>query len=310
MRHENLMNTDKFSTDGFYILHDALTVQELDCLRLECDTLINHICDNGLEIVQDFGCVIEPLNSGFLDIDRTISRNRYKYYSDVYRKFRSQIVDCDQNVDLILRKLAKLSSKFLPHCNPVYLFNEQYIIKPPKCQQARFEWHQDSEYMNEKCRSIPSIACWIALDDMNKGNGTLHIDPYPKLTNHALDIMGSKSDINLEYFIKSHAYRASFYQSTTNWTLESSKIPKDNRVAESQQPIVLEVKAGTIVFLSGFVRHCSFGNASSHFRRAFMPQYSAGIVRKPEWIDKTESARQTDVPIDEQLLALAVPCII
>lgn len=57
-------------------------------------------------------------------------------------------------------------------------------------------------------------------------------------------------------------------------------------------PVLVEVPAGSIVFLSGWVRHCSMGNSSSKFRRAFMPQYSAGKV----------------VTATGGMVSLAVPC--
>lgn len=56
--------------------------------------------------------------------------------------------------------------------------------------------------------------------------------------------------------------------------------------------MLVEVPAGSIVFLSGWVRHCSLGNSSSKFRRAFMPQYSAGKV----------------VTATGGMVSLAVPC--
>ncbi|KAG0000588.1 hypothetical protein BGZ65_004236 [Modicella reniformis] len=47
---------------------------------------------------------------------------------------------------------------------------------------------------------------------------------------------------------------------------------------ERQLPVLVDIPAGSIIFLSGFVRHCSLGNGSSKFRRAYMPQFSLGRV--------------------------------
>lgn len=51
---------------------------------------------------------------------------------------------------------------------------------------------------------------------------------------------------------------------------------------ERQAPVLVDIPAGSVVFLSGFVRHCSLGNGSMKFRRAFMPQYSIGKVMNDE----------------------------
>ena len=40
------------------------------------------------------------------------------------------------------------------------------------------------------------------------------------------------------------------------------------------------MKAGSIVLLSPYVWHCSGGNESGKFRRAYMAQYSNGVVKK------------------------------
>ncbi|CAG8646275.1 1472_t:CDS:2 [Ambispora gerdemannii] len=237
------LDIDKFYREGFLILENGLTPKELDCLRNECDALVNHIYNIGLDILEDFGCVIGN------DVNPVQSKEKYKSEKETYRRYRLQISD-EYSVDLILGKIARLAGRLLPSTRNdkndggVYLFNEQFIVKPPRNSRARFEWHQDSEYMDEKSRSVPSIACWIALDDMSKENGTLYIEPYP----------------------------------------------------------IIEVQAGTIIFMSGFVKHCSFGNVSSCFRRVYMPQYSAGIVYNPKLsLDQDKSGKQ--------LLALGVPCL-
>jgi ectoine hydroxylase-related dioxygenase (phytanoyl-CoA dioxygenase family) len=55
---------------------------------------------------------------------------------------------------------------------------------------------------------------------------------------------------------------------------------------------IVEALAGSVVFMSSRLAHKSTGNGSSHFRRAFMPQYAS----RP-FLDRTSS-----LP-----LALAIP---
>ncbi|KAI8328498.1 hypothetical protein BC941DRAFT_444800 [Chlamydoabsidia padenii] len=111
----------------------------------------------------------------------------------------------------------------------IYLLNEQYIIKPPKTKSiSQFAWHRDSDYYQDATwENEVSVACWMALDDVNEENGTVLIGSLGK---------GKEAEQ-----VK-HSIRA---------------------------------PAGSIVFMSSRLAHKSTGNASSRFRRAFMPQYSS-----------------------------------
>ncbi|CAG8725442.1 8283_t:CDS:2, partial [Ambispora leptoticha] len=199
------MDIDKFYKEGFLILENGLTPKELDCLRNECDVLINHIYNTGLDLLEDFGCT-EPLNCGYIEfngVNLAQSKEKYKSDKETYRRYRLQISG-EYAVDLILGKIARLAGKLLPSTrnDGIYLFNEQFIVKPPRNSRARFEWHQDSEYMDERSRSVPSIACWIALDDMSKENGTLYIEPYPIISNQTLNIPINLDNISHDCYFK------------------------------------------------------------------------------------------------------------
>jgi hypothetical protein len=81
---------------------------------------------------------------------------------------------------LVCEQLASLAAALLPSTKsthdtlsdldvPLYLFNEQYIVKPPRTPHtSAFVWHRDNEYMDETCQQVPTIACWIPLDDVNQ----------------------------------------------------------------------------------------------------------------------------------------------
>ncbi|CAG8692994.1 11042_t:CDS:1, partial [Ambispora leptoticha] len=106
-----------------------------------------------------------------------------------------------------------------------------------------------------------------------------------------------------------HNNRASFYE-PNNYS-NSRANAKAALLTNQKSPLAIEVQAGTIIFMSGFVKHCSIGNASSCFRRVYMPQYSARIV-----YDSRLSLDQNNTGVTEseksngkQLLALGVPCL-
>lgn len=123
--------------------------------------------------------------------------------------------------------------------------NEQYIVKPPlSSSYSQFAWHRDSDYYHDtSIKNQVTIACWTALDDVNRLNGTV--------------------------------------------------IVEDDHV--------VEIPAGSILFMSSHLLHKSTGNTSTQFRRAFMPQFSSLPI-----LDKTKS----HLPLAEQCLGFAINCFI
>ncbi|RKO85713.1 hypothetical protein BDK51DRAFT_48512, partial [Blyttiomyces helicus] len=118
----------------------------------------------------------------------------------------------------------------------------------------------DSEYMGAESRRTPTIACWLALDDMTEFNGALVLEPYPPHTTpHPTPPFATT---------ESHA---------AHHAAMSSAYPPQRLSSNS---VLAEVKAGSCVFMSGHVLHCSLPNASRRFRRAWMPQFSAGAVMR------------------------------
>ncbi|RUS17607.1 hypothetical protein BC937DRAFT_89747 [Endogone sp. FLAS-F59071] len=231
-----------------------LTPTELESLRTECDTLVNHVYSER-DLLADAGCIVEPLSCGYVDHD-PIHPEAYKHDQTFYRKIRSQITEEKEILDVILHKIAAMAIQVLP-------------VEPSR------ELYLDSEYMPLTCRHIPTVACWITLDDVSEANGTLHIEPYPQTSSFG-----------------SHTCLSSLYPSTP-----------------SANPVIVTVPAGSVVLMSGAVRHCSGGNDSGRFRRAFMPQYSAGIV----WSDRVMRKRDDEVVGQMvknagELLAMAVSC--
>ncbi|RUP51863.1 hypothetical protein BC936DRAFT_145039, partial [Jimgerdemannia flammicorona] len=271
----------QFYQEGFTIFENALTPTELESLRTECDILVNHIY-NEKDLLFDAGCIVEPLSCGYVDHDLS-HPEAYKHDQAFYRRIRSQIND--EVLEITLHKIAAMAEQVLP-IGPdrrLYLLNEQYIVKPPRSgTKARFQWHQDSEYMPLACRRVPTVACWIALDDVSEANGTLLIDPYPSPSANKV------STSSLDH----HAQFSSFYSPTPSST-----------------PFAATILAGSVVLMSSVLRHCSTGNDSGRFRRAFMPQYSAGVV----WSDRVMRERgepgiEQPVKDSRELLAMAVPC--
>jgi len=61
----------------------------------------------------------------------------------------------------------------------VYLFNEQYVVKPPS-SSSEFAWHRDEDEQLLMCLQkpgMPYVSAWCALDKVNEENGPLVLVP-------------------------------------------------------------------------------------------------------------------------------------
>lgn len=62
----------------------------------------------------------------------------------------------------------------------LYLFNEQYVVKPAR-SAAQFAWHRDGEEQLALCTDVdtraPYWSVWLPLDDCDEHNGTLVVRP-------------------------------------------------------------------------------------------------------------------------------------
>ncbi|KAK9806521.1 hypothetical protein WJX73_006587 [Symbiochloris irregularis] len=53
-----------------------------------------------------------------------------------------------------------------------YLFNEQFVVKPPGVPAAAFPWHRDCQWLPQGGLA-DYISVWVALDDADSDNGGL-----------------------------------------------------------------------------------------------------------------------------------------
>ncbi|KAI9486252.1 MAG: hypothetical protein EXX96DRAFT_548293 [Benjaminiella poitrasii] len=169
-------NIKDFQEKGYTVLINALNEDELRALHEEADLLSNHLMTEGYDIIHDLGCIVEPWTCSYL----TFEDENYKTDCEEYQKLRDSILDWDNEgaliSKLILYKYGAWASQLMA-TEDVYLLNEQYIIKPPSVfGSSQFAWHRDSDYYEDKRhRQEPTVACWTALDDVNKLNGTVEL---------------------------------------------------------------------------------------------------------------------------------------
>ncbi|KAF9316420.1 hypothetical protein BG003_002003 [Podila horticola] len=297
----------KFLRDGFVVIENVLQYQDVGILLREADNLMNFLMSEDVDIMQQLGGVIEPISSGYIDIPLS---QMYIFSKTAYSRLRNMVTeDPDSVTDILFSTLPEWVKGMLPsetEDDKLCLFNEQYIVKTPRSESvSSFEWHQDSQYMDASAQSsYPVVSCWTALDDVNLSNGTLIIEPFPRPM--PADKSGyvelSTRLTDKEEYIKYHQKISSFYETAMDPAaavqIAQCALPNEpvNRPTigyiehldaaelkyERQAPVLVDIPAGSVVFLSGFVRHCSLGNGSMKFRRAFMPQYSIGKVMNDE----------------------------
>ncbi|KAF9167265.1 hypothetical protein DFQ26_005224 [Actinomortierella ambigua] len=275
-----------FYRDGFVIIENVLSEEQKRVLHSECERLTNFVMDQGYDLMSELGGIIEPVNVGYEDPPET---QTFVFNKRAYIRNRDKISTPDSLTNIIFGVVKDLVAKLLPNPTedePLCLFNEQYIVKMPRSvNESAFAWHQD--------------------------NGTLLIEPLPFIINteETISYIPQVSSY-LEYFgLRADAYappldtmealdrsilsgtdgrQEEFVISSSDGSLQEEERPQ----SRYRTPVLVKIPAGSIVFLSGHVRHCSLGNPSPLFRRAYMPQYSIGTVFNGAGC----------------LIALAVPC--
>ncbi|GFR51196.1 hypothetical protein Agub_g13543 [Astrephomene gubernaculifera] len=178
-------------------------------------------------------------------------------------------------------------------CGP-YLFNEQFIVKPPRSSsRSAFAWHRDSDW----CRGHPQydyspyISVWTALDDMDEENGALVVLPGSHLGGPggptAAPCKAAAGDPDGR-----QGGGGGSREATTSSSAEAAGAGAGAGAAGSDVSNLeagfhsarhLFVPAGTVVVFLDTLLHASGPNHSRHMRRAWMPQFSSRpILRRTD----------------------------
>lgn len=231
--------TDRFHSDGFCVINEALSAEDLEMLRNECDRLVG-----------DRDHEMEQLG---LDVDGLDHRGQ-RYFipaydrSPVIRRFLTSGAVVD-----IARSLLG---------DPVYLFNEQYVVKAAE-RGKDFSWHLDSGFIDYPHPAY--LSCWITLDDVTEANGTVYLLPYERagtreVVPHHIDPV---SNDRIGY---------------------AGDDPGDPLIAP----------AGSIACFSSTVLHRSGPNTTAQMRRVLLAQYSSEPI-----LDAAAAApRHLAVPVE------------
>ncbi len=145
----------QFKKDGYFILENGVTEEQLEALRRECQ-----------RVVEAYEAEMQTRDA----TNTAITHYMKRYFIDNRGNDTPVITDflgSDLMADVCRAVLGENA----------YLFNEQYVVKAAEVS-TKFGWHQDSGYIGHY--HPPYLLCWCALDDMTIDNGTIHVLPYQR----------------------------------------------------------------------------------------------------------------------------------
>lgn len=149
------------------------------------------------------------------------------------------------------------------------IVQSQYIFKQPEIG-AKVHAHTDSTFIHTSPTSC--LGAWLALEDSDIKNGCLSFIPKSHKTYPLQELYVLNEEANGTKFIKTSANRV-------DWPLEEL------------EPV--EVKAGTLVLLSGEVVHASNANVSSRSRHSYILHI---VDANCEWSSHNWLQRPQDFP--------------
>ncbi|KAH9104653.1 hypothetical protein LEN26_014944 [Aphanomyces euteiches] len=161
-----------FEDDGYLVLNDVLSKEQLVSLREECDGLYEKTTAD--ELVE-LGCVLDIFASGNRSQPARVD-------IEAYKEVRSAFLEKESSphiLSLIFEDLPEYIRPLFPQRQKrdgLYFFNEHYVVKPPE-SKVEFRWHQDDTEQLGMCvhrETIPwYLSAWCALDDVTTDNGAL-----------------------------------------------------------------------------------------------------------------------------------------
>lgn len=122
--------------------------------------------------MEDVSGALPPTHAMRCNLDAYLAQ-RYRQASPL----ATILPDAQGRFKALLSELAKVACSIF--ATPVvYLFNEHFVVKPPRSAVA-FAWHTDAqEQLAGLVRADEYLSLWIALDDIGAHNGGLLVEPW------------------------------------------------------------------------------------------------------------------------------------
>jgi len=245
---------EKFARDGFVIVENLLSLDDIVAARTAAAVIIEHFTptdhptvfstrdnDRGrdeyfMRSAQAVHCFVE---ADALADDGSLNRPK----DEAINKIGHALHDLDPT----FRRLCKLPCigqllRDIGYDAP-RVWQTMYICKPPRVG-GEVRWHQDASYLHTTPASVTGI--WIALEDATRDNGCLWVQPG-----------GQRSPLREIFEVD---------EVTGSGTLRPLDATPWPRLADA---VPLEVKAGTAVLFNDHLPHYSSHNHSDRSRHAF-----------------------------------------
>jgi len=149
----------QFQNEGYFVLENALSDEQLELLRDECTLAI-----------EQADAEMDTAGADVTGINRR--GNRYFITQpSLSRPALNSIYHGDLMADICRATLGETA----------FAAWEQFVVKGAETGM-KFSWHQDSGYAHSGGAVVlpPGVSCWCALDDMSEENGTAYILPYAR----------------------------------------------------------------------------------------------------------------------------------
>jgi phytanoyl-CoA hydroxylase len=263
----------EFAEQGFVVLDGAVASDAIESLRAAADRIVEAFDvtqhrsvfstlhedrDRDRYFMESAEAVHCFLEEGALTADGELNRSKDKAINKIghamhnlvpaFGKFCRQQLFSD-----LLHELG---------CRTPELWQSMYIFKQPAIG-GEVRWHQDASYLNADPPGV--IGFWIAMEDADRSNGCLWIQPG-----------GHRSPLREIYEVSPGAATGVLRKlDVTPWPSASDARP-------------LEVAAGSVVAFSDRMPHYSSQNRSDRSRQAFTMHFTeAGTPWSPRnWLQR------------------------
>ena len=145
-----------YQTEGYFVVENALSEEQLNIVRNACDYLID-----------DMHREMDRLGTDHIHISHRGKRYHIaKRYQEAPRL--SEYVFSD-----LMANICKVTIG-----DTAFLMYDQYVVKAAE-KGMPFGWHQDSGYLGFPHK--PYVTVWCAVDDVTIENGTVYVLPYSNI---------------------------------------------------------------------------------------------------------------------------------